>query len=51
MWGSKKLSTTEEMAKKRKTMMEHQNQVKHIYKFWIENCPEYVYTDDTKTVT
>jgi hypothetical protein len=37
------------MAKKRKTMIEHRNRIKHIYKFWIQNCPEYAYTDDTRT--
>jgi hypothetical protein len=36
--------TEEMMAKKRKMMMEHRNCIKHIYEFWIENCPEYVYT-------
>jgi hypothetical protein len=38
-----------EMAKKRKTMIEHWNHIKHIYEFWIEDCPKYAYTDDTKT--
>jgi hypothetical protein len=32
---------TEEKAKKRKTMIEHRNRIKHIYEFWIEKCPEY----------
>jgi hypothetical protein len=32
---------TEDIAKKRKTMIEHQNRIKHLCKFWIENCPEY----------
>ena len=41
---------TEEMAKKRKTMIEHRNRIKHIYEFWIDKCPEYAYTDiNTKT--
>jgi len=41
---------TEEMAKKRKTMIEHRNRIKHIYEFWIDKCPEYVYADiNTKT--
>jgi hypothetical protein len=32
----------EDMAKKRKTMIEHRNCIKHLYEFWIEKCPEYV---------
>jgi hypothetical protein len=32
---------TEDMAKKRKTMIEHQDLIKHLYEFWIEKCPEY----------
>jgi hypothetical protein len=43
------VAETEEMAKKRKTMIEHRNRIKHIYEFWIENCPEYAYADDTHT--
>jgi hypothetical protein len=33
---------TEDVAKKRKTMIEHRNCIKHLYEFWIEKCPEYV---------
>jgi hypothetical protein len=32
---------TEDMAKKRKTMIEHRNRIKHLYEFCIEKCPEY----------
>jgi hypothetical protein len=32
---------TENMAKKRKMMIEHRKSIKHLYKFWIEKCPEY----------
>jgi hypothetical protein len=39
---------TEEMAKKRKTMIEHRNRIKHIYEFWIDKCPEHAHADDTK---
>jgi hypothetical protein len=33
---------TEDIAKKRKMMIEHQNHIKHLYEFWIEKCPEYL---------
>jgi hypothetical protein len=43
---TKKLAlVSEEMAKKRKKMIKHHNRIKHIYEFWIQNCPEYAYTD------
>ena len=29
-------------------MIEHRNRIKHVYEFWIDKCPEYAYTDDTK---
>jgi hypothetical protein len=39
---------TEDMAKKRKRMIEHRNRIKHTCKFLIDKCPEHAHADNTK---